>query len=77
MCFFFVKVEKLARESFFFLGESFPHDSESFGAFQDTLTIQKPMLVSRPISYVFNLHPPSDIQFGNYTSLLRKSLHNK
>ncbi|CAA0377546.1 unnamed protein product [Arabidopsis thaliana] len=72
-----LQVEKLARESFFFLGESFPHDSESFGAFQDTLTIQKPMLVSRPISYVFNLHPPSDIQFGNYTSLLRKSLHNK
>lgn len=74
---FFYKVEKLARDSFFFLGESFPHNSVSFGEFQDTLTIQKPMQVSRPISYVFNLHSPSDIQFGDYTSLLHKSLHNK
>lgn len=69
----FLKVEKLARDSFFFLGESFPHNSIRFGEFPETLTIKKPMLVSRPTSYVFDLHPPTDTQFGDYTSLL----HNK
>uniref|UniRef100_A0A1J3G4S1 RNA helicase n=1 Tax=Noccaea caerulescens TaxID=107243 RepID=A0A1J3G4S1_NOCCA len=72
-----LQVEKLARDSFFFLGESFPHNSISFGGFSDTLTTQKPMLVSRPISYVFDLHPPTDIQFGDYTSVLHNSLHNQ
>ncbi|CAN7006791.1 unnamed protein product [Brassica oleracea var. botrytis] len=53
-------VEKLARESFFFLGESFPHNSVSF------------------VSYVFDLHPPTDTQFGEYTLLaFTKSLHNQ
>ncbi|KAL0641151.1 hypothetical protein Bca4012_102947 [Brassica carinata] len=72
-----LQVEKLARDSFFFLGESFPHNSVSFGEFSDTVTIQKPMLVSRPVSYVFDLHPPTDSQFGEYTSGLHKSLHNQ
>ncbi|VVB03643.1 unnamed protein product [Arabis nemorensis] len=72
-----LQVEKLARESFFFLGESFPHNSVSFGEFSDTFPNHKPMLVSKPISYVFNLHPPTDIQFGDYTSVLHKSLHSK
>ncbi|KAL0665657.1 hypothetical protein Bca4012_028361 [Brassica carinata] len=50
-------VEKLARESFFFLGESFPHNS---------------------VSFVFDLHPPTDTQFGEYTLLaFTKSLHNQ
>lgn len=73
----FHKVEKLARDSFFFLGESFPHNSGKFGEFSDTVTIQKPMLVSRPVSYVFDLHPPTDTQFGEYTSGLHRSLHNQ
>uniref|UniRef100_A0A0D3A020 Uncharacterized protein n=1 Tax=Brassica oleracea var. oleracea TaxID=109376 RepID=A0A0D3A020_BRAOL len=34
-----LQVEKLARESFFFLGESFPHNSVSFGEFSDTFTL--------------------------------------
>ncbi|CAH2057623.1 unnamed protein product [Thlaspi arvense] len=72
-----LQVEKLARDSFFFLGESFPHNSTSFGEFSETFTSQKPMLVSRPVSYVFHLHPPSHIQFGDYTSLLHKSLHSQ
>ncbi|ESQ39418.1 hypothetical protein EUTSA_v10001290mg [Eutrema salsugineum] len=62
-----LQVERLARDSFFFLGESFPHNSMSFGEFSDTVTNQKPMQVSRPVSYVFVLHPPTDI--------LHKSLH--
>ncbi|CAN8314498.1 unnamed protein product [Cochlearia groenlandica] len=72
-----LQVEKLARDSFFFLGVSFPHSSISLGEFTDTVTIQKPMVVSRPVSYVFNLHPPSDIQFGDYSSIFHKSLHKK
>ncbi|KAF3557512.1 hypothetical protein F2Q69_00010241 [Brassica cretica] len=72
-----LQVEKLARDSFFFLGESFPHNSVMFGEFSDTVTIQKPMLVSRPVSYVFDLHPPTDTQFGEYTSGLHNSLHNQ
>nr|VDD10173.1 unnamed protein product [Brassica oleracea] len=52
-----LQVEKLARESFFFLGESFPHNS---------------------VSFVFDLHPPTDTQFGEYTLLaFTKSLHNQ
>ncbi|XP_010518482.1 PREDICTED: DExH-box ATP-dependent RNA helicase DExH8-like [Camelina sativa] len=68
-----LQVEKVARDSFFFLGESFPHNSIIFGELPDTLTIQKPMLVSRPTSYVFDLHPPTNTQFGVCTSLI----HNK
>ena len=71
------QVEKLARDSFFFLTESFPFDQISFGELLDTVTLNKPMLASRPISYVFDLHPPSDIQFGDYASVLHKHLHDQ
>ncbi|WRX10709.1 Helicase [Theobroma cacao] len=72
-----LQVEKLARESFFFLTESFPFDQTSFGELLDTVTLNKPMLASRSISYVFDLHPPSDIQFGDYASVLHKHLHDR
>ncbi|XVE77617.1 hypothetical protein DITRI_Ditri13aG0077600 [Diplodiscus trichospermus] len=72
-----LQVEKLARDSFFFLTESFPFDEISFGELLDTVTFNKPMLASRPISYVFDLHPPSDIQFGDYASVLHKHLHDQ
>lgn len=70
-----LQVEKLGRECFFYLKESFPFDESSFGEFTDTLTTKKPMLVSKPISYVFELHPPTDIQFGDYSADLRRTLH--
>ncbi|OVA00221.1 zinc finger protein [Macleaya cordata] len=72
-----LQVEKLARDSFFFLTESFPFDESSFGAFSDIVPMMKPMMVSRPVSYVFDLHPPTDIQFGNYAAMLRKCLYDK
>lgn len=72
-----LQVEKLARDSFFFLSESFPFDEMSFGELLDTVTHKKPMVASRAISYVFELHPPSDIQFGDYTSVLHKHLHGQ
>ncbi|OMO81923.1 Zinc finger, CCCH-type [Corchorus olitorius] len=71
-----LQVERLARESFFFLTQSFPFDEASFGELLDTVTVNKPMVASRPISYVFDLHPPSDIQFGDYASAFHKHLYD-
>lgn len=70
------QVERLARESFFFLIKSFPFEETSFGELSDTITINKPMLQSRAVSYVFDLHPPADIQFGDYAAALHKCLHD-
>ncbi|XP_030948082.1 DExH-box ATP-dependent RNA helicase DExH8 [Quercus lobata] len=69
-----LQVEKLGRDFFFFLTESFPFDVTSFGELTDSITTKKPMLVSRAISYVFDLHPPTDIQFGDYAATLQKRL---
>ncbi|KAF8392589.1 hypothetical protein HHK36_022934 [Tetracentron sinense] len=71
-----LQVEKLGRECFFFLTESFPFDESNFGQFSDTFVTKKPMIVSRPVSYVFNLHPPTDIQFGDYAAKLHECLPN-
>ncbi|RZC59964.1 hypothetical protein C5167_021722 [Papaver somniferum] len=71
-----LQVEKLARDSFFFLQESFPFDESSFGAFSDVVPMSKTMMVSRPISYVFYICPPTDIQYGNYNAALKKSLYD-
>ncbi|KAF2315012.1 hypothetical protein GH714_037553 [Hevea brasiliensis] len=74
--FFSLQVEKLGRDSFFFLRESFPFDEASFGELSDVVTTRKPMLASKPISYVFDLQPPTDIQFDDYAATLRKCLHD-
>lgn len=73
-----LQVEKLAGECFFFLIRSFPFDESSFGKFSDVsgTTSTRPMQMSKPISYVFDMHPPTDIQFGNYAAVLHKGLHN-
>ncbi|KAK9281663.1 hypothetical protein L1049_004566 [Liquidambar formosana] len=71
-----LQVEKLGRDCFFFLTESFPFDESSFGELSDRVTTKRPMLVSKPVSYVFDLHPPSDIQFGDYATALYKHIHN-
>lgn len=71
-----LQVEKLARDSFFFLSESFPFDEMSFGELSDTVNTKRPMLVSRAISYVFDLHPPTDFQFGDYAAVLHRCLHD-
>ncbi|KAK8570229.1 hypothetical protein V6N13_002924 [Hibiscus sabdariffa] len=42
-----LEVEKLARESFFFLTEPFPFDEASLGELLDTVTVNKPMVTSR------------------------------
>ncbi|KAK4407009.1 DExH-box ATP-dependent RNA helicase DExH8 [Sesamum angolense] len=70
-----LQVEKLARDSFFFLKQSFLFDDTSFGDLFDEVTAKKSMLVSKPISYVFGLHPPTDFQFGDYATL-HQHLHH-
>lgn len=64
------QVEKLARESFFFLRESFPYDEASFGSLSDQCNSRKPMAISKPISYVFYLRPPSSIEFDDFKAVL-------
>ncbi|KAL8253685.1 hypothetical protein R6Q59_031906 [Mikania micrantha] len=73
-----LQVESLGRENFFHLRESFPFDEYSFGRVSDDIVATKknPMLASKPVVYAFDLHPPTDIQFGDYTSLLHNQLHN-
>ncbi|KAK6940982.1 Helicase, C-terminal, partial [Dillenia turbinata] len=69
-------VENLARDSFFFLQQSFPFDESSFGELPDIITNKKAMVVSRPISYVFELYPPSHRQFGDFATELHRHLYN-
>lgn len=71
-----IQVEKLGRDCFFFLRESFPFDETSFGHLIDGTVVYKSMVVSRATSYVFDLQPPTDIQFGDYASALHNILHD-
>ncbi|XP_021775397.1 DExH-box ATP-dependent RNA helicase DExH8-like [Chenopodium quinoa] len=71
-----LQVEKLGAECFFFLKESFQFDETTFGVVPDAVNTKKPLVTSSPISYVFTLHPPSDLQFGDYASALHDSLHS-
>lgn len=58
----------MGRESFFFLGESFPFDESSFGRLSDKVNIKKPMVVSKPISYVFYMNLPLVNPSDDYTT---------
>ncbi|XP_028085537.1 DExH-box ATP-dependent RNA helicase DExH8 [Camellia sinensis] len=71
-----LQVEKLGKESFFFLRESFSFDESSFGKLFDTVTLKKPMLVSKPISYVFDLNFSTDIEFGNSATYPHQCVYN-
>lgn len=69
-----LQVERLGRECFFFLSESFRFDESHFGEFTDRIITKKPMTISMPISYVFDMLPPTDLQFGDYSAVLRKGI---
>ncbi|XP_042414315.1 zinc finger CCCH domain-containing protein 4-like [Zingiber officinale] len=69
-----LQVEKLARECFFFLTESFCFDELSFGKFSGSKNTRINNHISVPVSYVFELYPPTDLQFGDYSTVLRKGL---
>ncbi|WJX19938.1 RNA helicase [Trifolium repens] len=70
-----LQVEKLGRDCFFILTESFAFDEISFGILQDCVTNRRPMVVSRSISYVFSLQPPNDELFTDYAATMKKHLH--
>ncbi|XP_030481489.2 DExH-box ATP-dependent RNA helicase DExH8 [Cannabis sativa] len=69
-----LQVEKLGRECFFFLSESFRFDERSFGKLPDKVTTKKPMVKPKAISYVFRLKPPYVAQFGDYTTKFHQLL---
>lgn len=71
-----LQTEKLGRDSFFFLKESFPYDESRFGALSDTVAVKRPMLVSKPVSYVFYLRPPSSIEFASSAAVLSQRLNS-
>ncbi|KAJ6817408.1 zinc finger CCCH domain-containing protein 4 [Iris pallida] len=71
-----LQVERLARECFFNLARSFPFDESTFGKLSNGCGIARPMQVSAPISYVFDMHPPKDVQFGDYAAVLYKGLYS-
>ncbi|KAK7268844.1 hypothetical protein RIF29_21553 [Crotalaria pallida] len=58
-----LQVEKLGRDSFFILTNSFAFDETSFGALSDRVTIKRSMWVSKSISYVFGMRPHTDKRF--------------
>lgn len=70
-----LQTEKLGRDSFFFLKESFAYDESRFGALSDTVTVKRPMLVSKAVSYVFFLQPPSSIQYDSSKTVLSQPLN--
>ncbi|KAK1293103.1 Zinc finger CCCH domain-containing protein 31 [Acorus calamus] len=71
-----LEVEKLARDCFFFLTDSFPFDERTLGKFSDGIKSGRPMQSERPITYIFEMHPPSRAQFGDYASQFRRGLRS-
>lgn len=69
-----LQVERLARECFFFLSESFMFDEATLGWFSDISRHPRGMQVSAPVTYVFNMHSPSLTQFGDYPTELGEAL---
>lgn len=69
------QVEKLARDSLFFLKDSFPYDEESFGKITDDIRTRNPMQVPKPVSYVFGWHPPVNVTLEE-CAVFSQLLHN-
>ncbi|CAN4113646.1 unnamed protein product [Withania somnifera] len=73
--FSYLQVEKLARECCFFLIHSFPFDEQNLGELFDEVRAGKPMLQSKPVSYVFSFHPPVDVQSGDFAEFLNRKVN--
>ncbi|CAI0469713.1 unnamed protein product [Linum tenue] len=69
-----LQVEKLGRECFFFLRESFPFDEGTFGKIPGSVASQKAMVVYKTVAYVFEMCPPSHVELGDYRAAIRKGL---
>lgn len=55
-----LQVERLGRESFFILKESFLFDELSFGDLSDTMRTRTPAVVAKAVAYVFRMNSPLD-----------------
>ncbi|PHU13325.1 Zinc finger CCCH domain-containing protein 31 [Capsicum chinense] len=73
--FSYLQVEKLARECCFFLNQSFPFDEHNLGELFDEVRARKPLLQSKPVSYVFSFHPPIDVQSGDFARILNQNVN--
>ncbi|GJN37847.1 hypothetical protein PR202_gb26840 [Eleusine coracana subsp. coracana] len=71
---FDLQAERMARECFFVLSESFMFDEATLGWFSDISRHPRGMQVSAPVVYVFSMHRPTVTQFGDYPAELRKAL---
>lgn len=71
-----LQVERLARECFFFLSQSFLFDQSTFGKFLDPITPTRPLQICAPFSYVFNIRPPANMVTEVFAADLRKYLHD-
>jgi len=49
-------------------------DEATLGWFSDISRHPRGMQVAAPVTYVFNMHPPSTTQFGDYPAELREAL---
>jgi len=49
-------------------------DEATLGWFSDISRQPRGMQVAAPVTYVFNMHPPSTTQFGDYPAELREAL---
>jgi hypothetical protein len=67
-----LQVERLARDCFFFLSASIPFDNSTFTCYPTKSEEDIPP--SKPISYIFELQPPTDILFGDYCSSITKNI---
>ncbi|MCO5563609.1 hypothetical protein L7F22_017256 [Adiantum nelumboides] len=67
------QVERLARNCFFFLEQSIPFDSMTFGVYPhlETYAFGEP----RPVTYLFELKPPSAGQHGDYFWQLQQAFN--
>ncbi|KAK3163551.1 hypothetical protein QOZ80_1AG0005160 [Eleusine coracana subsp. coracana] len=72
--FIYLEAERMARECFFVLSESFMFDEATLGWFSDIWRHPRGMQVSAPVVYVFSMHRPTVTQFGDYPAELRKAL---
>jgi hypothetical protein len=68
------QVERMARECFFFLRESFMFDEATLGWFSDTSRYPRGLQVSAPVVYILTMHRPTVAQFGDYAAELRTAL---
>lgn len=67
-----LQVERLARDCFFFLTASMPFDNSIFACYPTKSEEDIPP--SKPISYIFELQPPTDMLFGDYSTSITKNI---